>query len=165
MSRPIEILSNDHKVVLEKLKVMEQAINDLKSPAAKKTFADLKVFLKKEVDIHFKKEEDALFPEIEKFMPRDAGPVGQMLLEHQDLYKYEDNFIKGVDLLSENENSGEASKLIKENGINYINLLREHIYKEDNILFMMADMHLDDDQIKEIMTKFEELDKGTAARD
>lgn len=70
-----------------------------------------------------------------------------------------DNLFKGVDFLLKDENTKEALVLIKENGTNYINLLREHIFKEDNMLFMMADMHLEEDQIKEIMKKFEELDK------
>ncbi len=160
MSRPTEILSNDHKVVLEKLKLFEQTVNNFKSPNAKKVLSDLKVFFRKEVDVHFKKEENALFPEMEKFIPRDEGPIGQMLMEHQDLYKYEDNFINGIDLFSKDENNGEAQKLIKENAISYINLLREHIYKEDNMLFMMADMHFEEDQINAIMKKFEELDKA-----
>ncbi len=160
MSRPTEILSNDHKVVLEKLKLMEQTINNLKSTNVKNVLADLKTFLRKEADLHFKKEEAALFPEMEKFIPRDEGPIGQMLLEHEDLYKYEDNFIRGVDLFSKDENNGEAQKLIRENGNSFINLLREHIYKEDNMLFMMADMHLEEYQINAIMKKFEELDKA-----
>ena len=160
MSRPTEILSNDHKVVLEKLKLMEQTINNLKSANVKNVLTDLKTFLRKEADLHFKKEEAALFPEMEKFIPRDEGPIGQMLLEHEDLYKYEDNFIRGVDLFSNDENNGEAQKLIRENGNSFINLLRKHIYKEDNMLFMMADMHLEEDQINAIMKKFEELDKA-----
>lgn len=160
MSRPTEILSNDHKVVLEKLKLFEQTVNNFKSPNIKKFFEDLKVFLKKEVDVHFKKEENALFPEMEKFIPRDEGPIGQMLMEHEDLYKYEANFTKGIDLFLKDGNSDEAQKLIKENAISYINLLREHIYKEDNMLFMMADMHLEEDQINAIMKKFEEMDKA-----
>ena len=160
MSRPTEILSNDHKVVLEKLKLMEQTINNLKSANVNNVLTDLKTFLRKEADLHFKKEEAALFPEMEKFIPRDEGPIGQMLLEHEDLYKYEDNFIRGVDLFSKDENNGEAQKLIRENGNSFINLLREHIYKEDNMLFMMADMHLEEDQINAIMKKFEELDKA-----
>ncbi|MBI3582452.1 MAG: hemerythrin domain-containing protein [Nitrospinae bacterium] len=160
MSRPTEILSNDHKVVLEKLKFMEQTINNLKSANVKNVLTDLKTFLRKEADLHFKKEEAALFPEMEKFIPRDEGPIGQMLLEHEDLYKYEDNFIRGVDLFSKDESNGEAQKLIRENGNSFINLLREHIYKEDNMLFMMADMHLEEDQINAIMKKFEELDKA-----
>ncbi|MEK6589397.1 MAG: hemerythrin domain-containing protein [Nitrospinota bacterium] len=159
MSRPTEILSNDHRVVLEKLNVLDRTINNIKSQDAKKTLEDLKLFIKKEMEVHFTKEEDALFPEIEKFMPREAGPLGVMLMEHEDLYKYEDNLVRGIDLFIKNESNGEAIKLIKENGTNYINLLREHIYKEDNMLFMMADMHLEEDQIKEIMRKFEELDK------
>lgn len=160
MSRPTEILSNDHKVVLEKLKLMEQTINNLKSTNVKNVLTDLKTFLRKEADLHFKKEEAALFPEMEKFIPRDEGPIGQMLLEHEDLYKFEDNFIRGIDLFSKDENNGEAQKLIRENGNSFINLLREHIYKEDNMLFMMADMHLEEDQINAILKKFEELDKA-----
>ena len=159
MSKPTEILSNDHKKVLEKLKVMEQTIKDLKSPNVKNTLLDLEGFFKKEVELHFRKEEEALFPEIEKFIPREGGPVGIMLMEHEDLYRYKDNLFKGVDFLLKDENTEEALVLIKENGTNYINLLREHIFKEDNMLFMMADMHLEEDQIKEIMKKFEELDK------
>lgn len=159
MSRPTEILSNYHKLVLTKLNVMEQSINDIKSPGAKKILADLKEFFEKDVKLHFVKEEEALFPEIEKFIPRDAGPVGVMLMEHEDLYKYEGNFSKGVAMWLKDDNNLEAIKLIKENGRNYINLLREHIYKEDNMLFMMADMHLEDSQINEIMRKFEELDR------
>lgn len=159
MSKPTEILSNDHKKVLEKLNVMEQTIKDLESPNVKNTLLDLEGFFKKEVELHFKKEEEALFPEIEKFIPREGGPVGVMLMEHEDLYRYKDNLFKGVDLLLKDENSKEALVLIKENGTSYINLLREHIFKEDNMLFMMADMHLEENQIKEIMKKFEELDK------
>jgi hemerythrin-like domain-containing protein len=159
MSGPTEILSNDHRIVLEKLNVLDQTINNIKSQDAKKTLEDLKLFIRKEMEIHFTKEEDALFPEIEKFMPREGGPIGVMLMDHEDLYKYEDNLVRGIDLFIKNESNGEAIKLIKENGTNYINLLREHIYKEDNMLFMMADMHLEEDQIKEIMRKFEELDK------
>jgi hemerythrin-like domain-containing protein len=160
MSKPTEILSADHKKVLENLKVMEQAIRDIKSPDIKKTLSDLKDFLKNEIEIHFRKEEEALFPEIEKFIPREGGPVGVMLMEHEDLNRYKDGLIKGIDLFLGDENSAEALSLIKENGTSYINLLREHIYKEDNMLFMMADMHLEDDQIKEIMRKFVELDIG-----
>ena len=55
MSRPTEILSNDHKVVLEKLKLMEQTINNLKSTNVKNVLTDLKTFLRKEADLHFKK--------------------------------------------------------------------------------------------------------------
>lgn len=160
MSKPTEILSADHKRVLESLKVMEQAIRDLKSPDIKKTLSDLKDFLKNEIEIHFRKEEEALFPEIEKFIPREGGPVGMMLMEHEDLNRYKDSLIKGIDLFLGDENSAKAPALIKENGTSYINLLREHIYKEDNMLFMMADMHLEDDQIKEVMRKFVELDNG-----
>lgn len=159
MSRPTEILSNDHKNVLEKLKIMEQAIKDMKSPNSKKTFADLNDFFNNEVELHFKKEEQALFPEIEKFIPREGGPVGVMLMEHEDLYKYRDDLFKGVEMLLKDENNTVAAAIIKENGANYINLLREHIYKEDNMLFMMADMHLDEEQINEIMKKFEELNE------
>ncbi len=43
--------------------------------------------------------------------------------------------------------------------MNYVNLLRQHIDKEDNILYMMADKHLSDKKQKELLEEFEKFEK------
>ena len=93
------------------------------------------------------KEEKVLFPEIEKFMPRDGGPTGMMIIEHKDLTESIENF-KQTD----------NPKNLNEIGNHIISLLREHIDKENNMLFMIADMHLDNKQKEIILRKFREID-------
>ena len=104
--------------------------------------------LEREFDKHsLNKEEKALFPEIEKFVPREGGPTGMMIIEHEDLVKSIQNFKK-------TKNFGEMGKI----GDHIISLLRQHIDKENNILFMIADMHLDDVQKETILEKFRSID-------
>lgn len=157
--KPTDILKEDHKVVLKKLDAMDEAIRNLDKPASLPTLKELVVFLTGEVVIHFAKEEEALFPEIEKFIPRDGGPTGMMFIEHEELNSSKANFIKGVEELSKDAGSANAKKLIAENGSHFITLLRDHINKEDNILFMMAEMHMDDSQVEAVAKLFAEIDK------
>ncbi|MCC6061980.1 MAG: hypothetical protein LM581_03325, partial [Desulfurococcales archaeon] len=42
--------------------------------------------------------------------------------------------------------------------LNYIELLRRHIFKEDNILFKMAEEVLDDDVDKRLVKAFEDVE-------
>ena len=135
---PLEVLRKEHDEVLRILNRLESNLNK-KDILQSKNNINL---LQKEFNKHsLNKEEKVLFPEIEKFMPREGGPTGMMIIEHQDLtesiesFKQTDNF----------ENLNEI-------GNHIINLLREHIDKENNMLFMMADMHLDNRQ-KEIILK------------
>lgn len=47
-----------------------------------------------------------------------------------------------------------------QNAEGYIDLLKDHIFKEDNILFDMAEAHLDKNKKKEIFEKFDEFEKN-----
>src|SRR3989344_3045384 len=106
--------------------------------------------LEKEFNMHsLNKEEKILFPEIEKFMPIENGPTGMMIIEHKDLTES----IKKFKQINNSKNLNETGSYI-------INLLREHIDKENNMLFMMAEMHLDNKQKEIILKKFREIDLG-----
>lgn len=144
---PTEILREEHDKVLEILDKLENALKDKDVESSGKNI----VTLEKEFDKHsLHKEEKALFPEIEKFIPRDGGPTGIMIIEHKSLVESIKNFKEAI----ETKNS---EKLI-EIGSYIINLLRQHIDKENSILFMMADMHLDDKQKEAILKEFKKFD-------
>ncbi|MBM3241820.1 hypothetical protein FJZ31_36580 [Candidatus Poribacteria bacterium] len=160
VQRSTKPLSNDHKMVLKKLDDFEKVISKLDKPdAIMPTLKELGIFFKGEIWIHFAKEEDVLFPEMEKFMPVEGGPIGVMLLEHEELRKVNDEFQKGLEAYVKNPNDTKAVALIKQNGMNIIQILRQHINKEDNILFMMAEMHLDNAQTRNILKAYEEVEK------
>lgn len=144
---PTDILRKEHDVVLGLLDKLEENIGKKDIKSSEKNIA----ILEKEFNKHsLNKEEKVLFPEIEKFMPREGGPTGMMVIEHEDLtasIKNFKGFIKNKDL-----------KNLAETGSHIINLLRQHIDKENNMLFMMADMHLDEKQKKAIFEKFRKFD-------
>jgi len=49
---------------------------------------------------------------------------------------------------------------IQRDGNDFITVLRDHIFKEDNILFGIADMHLDTSQNAAILARFEQIAAG-----
>src|SRR3990167_1107598 len=79
---PTEILKKEHEKVLSILDRLEIDIKNKDTALMKKEI----VILEREFNKHsLNKEEKALFPEIEKFMPREGGPTGMMIIEHKDL--------------------------------------------------------------------------------
>lgn len=116
----------------------------------------IKIFADK---CHHGKEEDLLFPAMEEAgIPREGGPIGVMLYEHNVGRNAVKGMTEGIEEFYQgNEN---ARKKITENAEIYIELLDSHIYKEDNILYPMADMHLSEEQQKELLEKFEEVEKN-----
>jgi len=107
--------------------------------------------LEKEFDKHsLNREEKVFFPKLEIFIPREGGPTGLMIAEHKDLVKSIENF-KNVMKLKNFEKINEVGNKI-------ISLLRQQIDKENNILFMMTDMCLNDNQKKTLLKKCKEID-------
>jgi len=74
-----------------------------------------------------------------------------MLFEHDEGR----NFVRGIE---DGQREKNRNKVV-ENALGYVNLIREHIYKEDNILYTMADEVLDNKTEKEMEEKFEEINK------
>ncbi len=141
---PTDILRKEHDKVLKILDSLESNLNEKDIRQSKNNINTLQ----EEFNKHsLNKEEKVLFPEIEKFMPRDGGPTGMMIIEHEDL-------TESIEMFKDEE---DINKLI-EIGDHIINLLREHINKENNMLFMMAEMHLNDKQKEIILKKFKEID-------
>ena len=131
---PFDILRKEHDKVLKILDSLELNLEKKDIMQSKNNIN----ILQEEFNKHsLNKEEKVLFPEIEKFMPREGGPTGMMIIEHKDLTGSIKIFKDEKDI---NNLIGTSSHII--------GLLREHIDKENNMLFMMAEMHLDDKQKK-----------------
>jgi hemerythrin-like domain-containing protein len=92
---------------------------------------------------HHGKEEESLFPALEKKgMPRDGGPIARMLYEH----KITKNLADSIVLSTKNYiSSGDYSNLVKSID-EYIQHVSFHLSKENQRLFVMADMILKDEQ-------------------
>ena len=153
---PTEFLKQEHRSIEEMLKVMEAVCQKLESGEQINTddLKDIVEFIKEFADkAHHGKEEDLLFTAmVDAGIPKEGGPVAVMLMEH-DMGR---NYVKGMSEAIEEYDNGntDASARIIENARNYASLLSNHIYKEDNILYPMADMHLSEEKQNELLGEF-----------
>lgn len=158
MKTALKILSDEHKNILE---VINALIKECDSIESRKEID--KDFFKKTIDFvksyadkfHHAKEEDILFVELCKDeVQMHCNPIQQMLYEH-DLGR---NFIKELEK-GVKENNRE--KIIK-NAKEYAHLLQEHIFKEDNILYPMADEALNSNIKNKILERFKKIEQKLA---
>lgn len=86
---------------------------------------------------HHCKEEDRLFTCLEQCgMPREHGPIAVMLHEHRLGRAH----VKAMtDVLPDAESGDAAAAVLLREGRSFLDLLRQHIMKEDHVLFEMAD--------------------------
>lgn len=154
--RPTEQLKAEHEGIKLMLMVLGKILGKPET-INQEHFAKILEFLKIFVDkCHHGKEEDLLFPAMEKAgVPRDGGPIGVMLMEHVQGRGY----VKGMsDAFDKFKKDRKAMTAIVENGNNYIELLTQHIEKENNILFAMADRVLSKEAQDELEEGFEKLE-------
>ncbi len=157
--KPTEILKEEHEHVLRKLEALEEVISHLdKKEEISAKLKELGSFFETDFWVHFSKEEEALFPEIERFIPREGGPTGMMLIEHEDLRNTNAKLQPVIEEYLRDSTNLEAKGMIQGYGSHFIGVLRDHIDKENNILFMMADMHLDQTQIDKVVKLFHEIE-------
>lgn len=104
---------------------------------------------------HHGKEEESLFPALERTgMPTRMGPIAVMLMEHEVTKKIANK----IDLSSQQYlKTGDAAALLSDMQ-QYVEHVTQHLWKENNRLFMMADMRLQShsDEIESDLEKKEE---------
>jgi len=135
-------LRRDHELIEKVIKAMEstvQLLNDGKQ-IPESILLPVIDFSKNFTDVcHHSKEEKSLFPALEQAgLPANMGPIAMMLIDHQRSREI------GAEMeLSAKEYllSGDSTKLVS-NMHQYVEHITEHLWKENNKLFMMAEARL-----------------------
>jgi hemerythrin-like domain-containing protein len=162
VQKAIEVLMSEHRLIERVLGSMETFAIEVRSgaPAAGTVVGDYARFLAGFTDgCHHGKEEDILFRRLaERGMPREAGPLAVMLHEHQQGRAH-------VGALSAAASAaGPAdSRVVLEHAEAYVPLLRQHIFKEDNVLYPMALRMLSPSELDAIDAAFEAFESRTNA--
>jgi hemerythrin-like domain-containing protein len=139
MSATIELLGGQHQEVLVRLDAVEI---DLGKRGANGRQADFIAYLEREVVHHFAVEEQALFPVLARHLPLEQGPLAVMNAEHATFRDLMQELTAGLD-------SGDVKRQERCTR-DLIELLRQHIAKEDNVLFPMASRMLTADDHCEV---------------
>jgi hemerythrin-like domain-containing protein len=160
--KPIQDLKMEHEAVNVTLRILDSICNDaektgqIRNPEHLKQLMD---FFKVFVDTcHHTKEEELLFPALEEVgVSRESGPIGVMLKEHQLGRDYVANMTAALARYS--DDGEKAARDLVKNARDYITLLAQHIEKENNVLFPIADKNLSDEKQAEIWEGFETIEK------
>ena len=155
-----DILSQEHRVI-------EQVLNALESGAAQaqsdgkiqpQFFMDAADFIKGFADgCHHHKEEGVLFEMMSSHgVPVQNGPIGAMLHDHELGRFLTREMRAGAEKWQNGDESGRGQAV--KNALGYVNLLRMHIYKEDHILFPMANRAIPAEEYDDVLERFEKVE-------
>jgi len=136
--------------VIEKMRYLAHENKNIDYSDIKDMIGFLKIFADK---CHHGKEENHFFPALEKAgVPKEGGPIGVMLKEHEQGRKLIQQMQSSI------SDNGLDKEMFTEAASAYTELLRNHIEKENNILFPMGDARLSESQQKDIFNDFEKLE-------
>ena len=155
--KSVERLVAEHELIERGLTLLEKAVARLETgqplpegfpqwaPRFFQQFAD---------QCHHAKEEDVFFPVLkQRGIPEQGGPIGVMLHEH----------VLGRDCVGRMREASQAqpfdARTFTDAARQYIPLLRQHIFKENNVLFRMAERVLTEADDADVTGRFSQVEQ------
>lgn len=155
MSYASEDLRNEHEGILFGLEILEEMVSRLNDAqlVENEDFEEMVGFLKLFADkCHHGKEEGYYFPALERTgVPREGGPVGVMLEEHRIGRQH---IARMAQALTGPFHPHELAA----GATDYIALLRSHIVKENDVLFVMGDRQIPAQEQAALLEQFERFE-------
>jgi hemerythrin-like domain-containing protein len=157
MMTSVERLIAEHDLIERALSLLETAVARIEAgqpiPAEFPLWA-VRFFQEFADGCHHAKEEDVFFPLLkERGIPEQGGPIGVMLHEH----------VLGRECVRQMREAGQAqpfnSNQFAAGATQYIPLLRQHIFKENNVLFRMAQRVMSDTDDAEVTSRFAQVEQ------
>ena len=151
---PIAQLMQEHDEALTQLKLLNKAVsaftqNGYSSRYFKQISAALK-FIENEVGDHNLKEEEALFPVLERYV---EGPTRVMRDDHKKLRTGFIQLRKAVDAVQKNKDSFSSIKRMANVAKEVVHLFVNHIHKENYILFPLVQRFISKEELREVAKK------------
>jgi len=139
-----DILMGEHRNIEKVLDALDTAASRLWAEEEIRPgfFIEAADFIKGYADgCHHAKEEGVLFISMQKHgVPVQGGPIGVMLDEHEQGRMTTSAMRQAAERWEDGDDA--AIRDVIQNARNYVSLLRQHIAKEDQILFPMAERAL-----------------------
>ena len=153
-------LVDEHQLILRMIGLLEK--NAPKTAAGDyrnwQFYLDGIDFIRQYADrFHHAKEEDVLFKAlVDNGMPKENSPVAAMLMEHD----HGREFVRKMEAAVKEAQAGrmDVYQVIAENALGYTALLRDHIAKEDDILYPLSERVLPETMRPGILEAYEKAE-------
>ncbi len=140
----------EHQVFLRQLAFLEDALSGPPDTllGVLRTIVQM---LHDPLKAHADAEEALLFPELEQRMGGDTGALPVMVAEHRDIQAT-------IDDMGRSGDRARARRLVE----HLVDVLREHIAKEDDLLFPTARELLGAERLEELDARYSRVPAGAA---
>ncbi|GMU33145.1 MAG: hemerythrin domain-containing protein [Planctomycetia bacterium] len=155
-------LREEHQLILKVLDSFEPALASARESQIvdRSVFGHYIEFFRGFADLcHHGKEEEKLFPCLQRCgMPGDCGPIAVMLEEHRQGRLHVRSM---ADCLGPAE-KGEAAAIdaFLRHGFAFLDLLRNHIGKEDQVLFQIADEIIQGESLSHLTSSYRDVEQN-----
>lgn len=159
--KPTDILMNEHRLIEHVLDALEIAADRLERTHAVRPgfFLEAADFLAGFADgCHHRKEEGVLFGAMRaSSAPGGSGPIEVMLAEHEEGRA----LTRGLREAARRLEAGDASARgqVVSQARRYVALLHDHIAKEDDVLFPLADDLLSPERSATVLEGFDRVER------
>lgn len=151
---PIAMLMKEHEAALSKLRLLKKSAAELKKKGySEKVFKQILhavEYVDEEVRHHNKHEEEALFPIVERYVD---GPTTVLREDHAKMAKIYKKLSYSIKALRENTDDKTARMELSESAEGIVQLMVNHIHKENQILFPMIQRFCTKEELKEVAKK------------
>ncbi len=159
--QPIKDLKMEHDAVQLTLRILDKICQKIEQSGEiidLQHIDQLLEFFKVFVDkCHHGKEEELLFPALENVgVSREGGPIEVLLHEHQQGREYVQNMTAALVQYKKGDRTA-VDEFVK-NAKGYINLLNQHIDKENGVLLPLAEKHLSEQEQAKLWEGFEMIE-------
>lgn len=154
LSEGISQLKEEHSPLLKQLEGLKSLTEKIDNDQnIEQSYEDLKTQVenfKEELDPHSEREEGVLFPMMGEHIGTDSGPIAVMEYEHERAKSNLNTFLK------KSENDQQIADDMKYSAgfvTDAYNILTEHILKEENIVYPMAERVLSEEEKAELNSR------------
>jgi len=151
---PVHTLMEEHKILLKFAEMLKTTADEIGK--GEEAFEKIQHLLDhfKESDLHYLREENVLFPYLDKHGIKE--PPAIMWMEHDQIRELK----KGIYRLFDGRKEMDADQLkkrLKEAAIGLAEMLSNHFFKENNILYPAAMDVISEDEWAAISKEFEDV--------
>jgi hemerythrin-like domain-containing protein len=152
----IQHLLQEHRAAEDVLAALDALLDSLVqhpswSADRDKAFVRVSAFIASDLPLHECKEDTVLFPALVGFLPSDSGPLDVLRSEFAGISAEAARMLECAAALSQDHASPKLVRNFLHAGRSFGQLFRDHIYKEDRVLFPMVARYLPAEKDAELL--------------